>query len=711
MFLREDGWYNKYVGRAGTHKLPGIGVKPPSGIQKIAKYPMIGIMNLDTSRQKTIFIFAAICAAIFLWMPTDAHAQALGEVVTFNLEKSFDENGRTSTPATLRQIGSHSLVYVENTYYNGLSSASKNAVLNAAAALREEFDTNIYPKLSGFYGTPWEPGIDNDVRITLLLTDMEDNAGGYFDTSDEFTRQQSPESNEREMLYLNIDFYTNPTRMYSFTAHEFTHLIDFNQKRLMRSVDDEVWLNEMRADYAPTYAGYDSPYPGSNLNSRVVNFLSEPHTSVTEWQNRSEDYAAVNLLAQYLTGKYGTDVLKHSMQTSLTGIAALERGLSAVGAGVSFSDAFQNWQVANKINTSQPGLAYVYDMQALTGEALRHSGVTVSSSLSSGGEITLNRQIEDWAGQWIEFTPSGVQNNDSISISVNADVDVRAKAILKHDNGSYSVQQFSGGGQSVTLAVSNATNYAAITVVPVLMGKTAGFSVGESDGNYPPEPIRTYSVTAKRVAAGAPIITSATPSLVLEGGTVTLTGSGFTGSGLLVSVDNATVAPTVINDTTLTFTAPAHADGSVCVTVSVTSGTTQRCDLLTYGAYPDGSLLRAQGDHRVWIIKGGWRRHIVSPRVFDFYAHFGFDSVIDVPQETIDQYRLSAWVRVPLTGDTQTWRIYEINGDSSRHWITCADADNCGATWIQNGGNPDGIYTINQAEMDHYREGPVVFLQ
>ena len=661
--------------------------------------------------KRTGLTVAATCAAIFLFLPGSASAQVLGEQVTFSIEESFDHADRTSITATLRAVGTKSLIYVENAYYDKQTATNQSGLLSAASALRDEFDNNIYPKLSDFYGTPWEPGIDNDVRITLLLTEMESNAGGYFDTSDEFSKAQSPESNEREMLYLNVKFTTNARRLYSFASHEFTHLVDFNQKRLARGVDDEVWLNEMRADYAPTYAGYDKPYPGSNLNSRVSNFLSEPDNSMTEWQNRSEDYASVNLFAQYVADKYGPDVLKHSMQTSLIGIAALEHGLSMVAAPVTFSDAVQNWLIASQINSSQPGLEYVYDSPDLTGAALRLAGVTTSTSVAPEATVSVNRQIEDWAGQWVELIPAGEENNDSMSITVSADVVLRAKAVLQHDNGSYTVQQFSGGGQSVTLAVANATNYSRITVVPVMMGKTTGFSVGESDGNYPPEALRSYTVTAKRVAAGAPILTAASPDLVLSGATVTLTGSGFFGSGLTVQVDGIPVAPTLLSDTALTFAAPDHADGAVCITVSVSSGTAQRCDLLTYGAHPDGSLLRAEGDHRVWIIKGGWRRHIVSPRVFDFYGHLNFDAVIDVPQATIDQYRLSAWVRVPLTEDPETWRIYEVNADSSRHWITCADPDNCAATWIQNGGNPDGIYTINQAEMDHYVLGPHVFLQ
>lgn len=654
---------------------------------------------------------AAFCAVLFLFVPVLANAQVLGEKVTFNLEKSFDHNDRSSISATLYEVGTYSLIYIEDVYYNGLSVTERSALLSSADVLRSEFDTNVYPKLTAFYGSPWEPGIDNDVRVTLLLTQMQQNAGGYFDTGDEFTKQQSPTSNEREMLYLNAVFYSNPRRLHSFVAHEFTHLIDFNQKRLLRSVDDEVWLNELRADYAPTHVGYDVPYGGSNLSSRVAAFLANADDSLTEWSNTSEDYAAVNIFAQYLVGKYGEDVLKHSMQTSLTGIASLEHGLAMVGANVSFSDVVQDWYVASLINTSQPGLAYVYDAFDLTGAGLRLSSVTTSANLGASASLTISRQIEDWSGQWIEFIPTGANNDDTLTLSVTADVPVRAKAVLETDQGMYVVFNFSGSGSGVTLAIPNITDYRRISVVPVLMGKTTDFSVGASDGSYPQEPLRTYTVTAQRVESGVPIFTLATPNRVISGTLVTLTGSGFSGDNLSLLVDNVSVPATAVSDSSLTFVAPAHQDGDACLRISTDSGSSEQCGVFTYGSYTDGTLLRAIGDSRVWIINNGWRRHIVSPRIFDFYGHFGFSNIVDVPQASIDQYALSAWVRVPLTEDPTTWRIYEVNADASRHWITCADADNCGATWLSRGGNPAGIFTVNRAEMDYYSDGLHVFLQ
>ena len=102
-------------------------------------------------------------------------------------------------------------------------------------------------------------------------------------------------------------------------------------------------------------------------------------------------------------------------------------------------------------------------------------------------------------------------------------------------------------------------------------------------------------------------------------------------------------------------------------------------------------------------------RHIVNGGVFDFYGHLNFAAVKNV--DSLSAYTMSAWVRLVMTTDPMTWRIYEVNDDASKHWITCSpDPDNCAAAWLAAGGDPDGVYTVNQAEMDFYTVGSSVVL-
>ena len=636
----------------------------------------------------------------------------LGEQISFLVEASFDQTGRTQVTATLRAMGTRSLVYVEDAYYASLSSSGQAALLAAAADLQQEFDNTIYPGLTVFYGAPWEPGIDGDVRITILLTRLTQTAGGYTDTTDEFPKVQAPASNEREMIYLNAFFASQQERLRAFAAHEFTHLIDFNQKQKVLGVEEEVWLNELRAEYAPTHLGYDTPYNTSNLSSRVSAFLASPHESVTEWKNEAADYGIVNLFGQYIAGRYGESVLGTSMKTASQGIAALDVGFAAVGSADRFADVFQNFAIANYVNSALAGAVYAYAQQDLSASTLKVGSPTFSAAVGPSATVNAVRQVEDWAGQWIQAVPTGA-DQESLVITMSSPTPIYAKVLLVKADGGQEVRAMAPSSGGATLTIAQATTYREITVVPALAGKTSGFSTGSESGSYPDEPLRTYTVVFQRIASTGPLFTSASPAQILPFGgvMVTLKGFGFSTGAVSVALDGQSVAATVVDDETLRFIAPAHATGAACVRLTAGSVTNERCDILSYVAFADGALLRGEGFPEVWIINERFRRHIVRSDIFGFYPHLSWNAVQVVSSDLLTQLRVSAWVRAPLTADPVTWRVYEVNGDATKHWITCANPDNCGSTWIAHGGDPSGISTVNQRELDFYTAGSNVFLQ
>lgn len=136
----------------------------------------------------------------------------------------------------------------------------------------------------------------------------------------------------------------------------------------------------------------------------------------------------------------------------------------------------------------------------------------------------------------------------------------------------------------------------------------------------------------------------------------------------------------------------------------------------TPGPYPDGILLREENDEEVWLIKTlpsgkEFRRHVLTWDMALWYGHIGdfWGAVQTVPDGTLERYLPSAWVRLPLTDSPTTWKVYEVNADATKHWLTCAFINYCESTWRTNGGDPDGIYTVNNTEMDFYTVGPDVF--
>jgi hypothetical protein len=122
--------------------------------------------------------------------------------------------------------------------------------------------------------------------------------------------------------------------------------------------------------------------------------------------------------------------------------------------------------------------------------------------------------------------------------------------------------------------------------------------------------------------------------------------------------------------------------------------------------HQDGDLLKGSGP-AVWVVKhvGSkmFRRHVLSDQMGVWYPHLSpfWSKVKNVDDATINAHTLSAWVR--RAGDT---KVYEINDDRTAHWLTCNDdsvpGQDCANEWLAAGGDPDGIYTINDAEWSYY---------
>ncbi len=115
-------------------------------------------------------------------------------------------------------------------------------------------------------------------------------------------------------------------------------------------------------------------------------------------------------------------------------------------------------------------------------------------------------------------------------------------------------------------------------------------------------------------------------------------------------------------------------------------------------AIADGSLIRATGDYKVYIVNGTYKRWIQSADIFKFYGHLGFAVVQDVAPSVRDSYTDSWMVRAD--GDI---KVYEINGDGTKHWLnmTAEEYALTGHKW-------DMVYIINTLERDWYATGAEV---
>jgi len=568
------------------------------------------------------FTFAALFVA-FLFFPGVAKGAVVGERMSFFVDNSYDVNGRATLGATLQEISAHAYFYTEDDWFNGLTS--QNGAKSSIHVLASEFDQRIYPTLTQIYGSLWEPGVDNDPKITILISKIKEGAGGYFNSADEYPKSQVQNSNAREMVYLN-GMYIDLPRARSFLAHEFQHLITFYQKDKLHGISDDTWLNEARSEYASTLCGYDNIFSGSNLEKRIFDFFKNPSDSLTEWDNVPADYGTGNLFLQYLVGHFGQQILGKMVQSSATGISSISEALQSLGFKETFNSVFLNWTIANYLNDCRiDGQKYCYLRAELVDKIKVPATVyqifpnSATSSLASWTD-----SIKDWSGHWYKF--SGGNANLEINFKGAKDGNFTVAYILQKFDGSSEVKfiDLDANGQGTGFVNGFGSDYRIAIIIPVSEAKISGFSASE--------PTRNFSFEAVITSQSDPALSNPPPP-------------------------------------------------SVPVPI-----------------FSDGSLIRARGDYKVYVVNNGYKRWIQSSEIFKFYPHLGWASVSEVAPEDLAKYK-EAWL-VRADGDT---KVYEINGDATKHWLnmTAQQFSQSGRKW-------DMVFIINKSERDFYRTGVAV---
>jgi len=419
--------------------------------------------------KKFVFI---ISLTLFLIIGAGVPLMALAEAISFNIDSAYDVSGREEITATLVKTTSKLNFYIDKNWWDSQNYLKQNKTLENLESLSKEFENKIYPNLTSVFGFEWKPGIDGDERITILFHQMKEDAGGYFRLVDEYLKSQTPESNEREMFYLTTTQIDNP-QLKGFLAHEFTHLITFNQKEKINKVSEEVWLNEARADYALTILGYNSVYQGSNLERRVEVFLENPTDSLTEWQNKKYDYGSVNLFTEYLVDHYGVEILRDSLKSELVGIPSLNKALEENGFREDFSQVFTDWTIAVLVNDCSLGSRYCYLNKNLKDfhiiPAFNFLPLVGKSSLSVT-DVTKN-----WSGSWQKFI--GGKGILKLEFKSLTGLNFKVPYLIQDEYGNYSIDfLILDEKQEGEISISDfGAENRSLIIIPSLQTKISGF--------------------------------------------------------------------------------------------------------------------------------------------------------------------------------------------------------------------------------------------
>lgn len=304
-----------------------------------------------------------------------------------NPEKTFDD-----IIARVHYITEHSLIYVdEETPAGGFTDQD-------LAFLAEQFEDPIHPTVTGVFGL--ESDLDSNGRVVILFTPgvnrltppgSDGYVGGFFFGVDLLTDRTG--SNKGEIFYAVVPDPTGAhgpslsrttllSSIPAILAHEFEHMVHFNQRILVAGAADQdaLWLSEALAQMAEdlvgmAYEGMGDPVRALDYQlgnwSRARRFLLDPsQVSVlaTLPPGTLAERGAGWVLLKHLYGRDGqNDLLRTLTGSKRTGV---ENITSAIGRD--WGDIVSDWV----------GSLYLDGVEVPVRSGLRVLGVNLRSVLA-----------------------------------------------------------------------------------------------------------------------------------------------------------------------------------------------------------------------------------------------------------------------------------------------------------------------------------------
>lgn len=261
----------------------------------------------------------------------------VGDMQTFLTEEG-------SIQATLMAATEHTYFWVENDL-----AVSEKAITAAANRLENEY----YPLLVNLFGDVWRPGVDNDPRFSILHLRLPVDASelGFFSSMDEYPRTLYGDSNQQELIYLNMAAMDVGEDIYYGTlVHEIQHLIQWHV-----DPNEATWLNEGLSQLAEIYVGLET--------ADTYYYMRQPDIRLNTWAYEEDvvdaHYSAAYLFTVYLWEQLGDAAIQELSRHPANDMV----GVRAVLAGFderSLEEFMGDWATANYLDNPDLGTAYAY---------------------------------------------------------------------------------------------------------------------------------------------------------------------------------------------------------------------------------------------------------------------------------------------------------------------------------------------------------------
>jgi len=324
---------------------------------------------------------------------------------------------------TLRSVGDNVEIWVANDLAYGPDNPKPADVVTQQQVdkLKDEFDSNIYPVATEFFGTPDVldgsqsplPGMvglpegyyEGSDKIIMLVDNVQDEgwnnpsypffvAGFFWQTLENYTDRN----------IVTIDTNSWETRLestfFATTIHELQHLIQADNDGA-----EETWLNEGMSTFSEFLGGYGHGEGSINF------YLDHPENSLVNWDEHGTaetgpetiaDYGQVYLFTLYMYDKFGKDFIRElAVDGSSQGMASVDQHLQSAGTGLTFTDVYQNFITALALDDDKVSSDYKFDSIDLRELPINGDGDLRGKTVDFEKALTFEKEgVPAWGGDF-----------------------------------------------------------------------------------------------------------------------------------------------------------------------------------------------------------------------------------------------------------------------------------------------------------------------
>ncbi len=307
--------------------------------------------------------------------------RTVGTTKSVYVDTNVDINQFALKSATLKAAGTYCNVWVVDGYYTDGTASGAKVNTSRCNELKNQFDA-LYPLVRNVFGEesdniiytysnagtlkaassnyPMSSYSDTGTIINIVVYDIGNDYSsktkcgvlGYFYSKDYYSQTSSVNtdirySNQGKYFYIDSEYAVSSLNtIVSTLAHEFQHMINFNQKNIENGVKPDTSYNEMLSmlceDMMADYLGLSSSK--SVISARIPGFNTSYFLSgIREY--RDDKYAALSYSTSYAFGSW----------------LARQYGGAALVKKMSQNEYVNNSSIVSAVNSSVNSKSYTFD--------------------------------------------------------------------------------------------------------------------------------------------------------------------------------------------------------------------------------------------------------------------------------------------------------------------------------------------------------------